>query len=124
VFVEDYDNTAPWTSTFSGPDDTLPTVARVAARETFFSIRPTSNEMCSHFSWEAHKGEGVWESAMGKCMKRHRSVYKLEAIREPVGFKIVVPNKRMTRRSGQQQHAPLRYLMSPGTIQGVNNSIY
>jgi hypothetical protein len=56
-------------------------------------------------------------------MKRHRSVYKLEAIREPVGFKMVVPNKRLTR-SRQQKHAPLRYLMSPGTMQDVNNSIY
>ena len=91
VFVEDYENTTPWAerarhvldARAGGVPvvDALPTVARVATRETSFSIRPTSNEMCTHFKWEAHEGEGDWKCAQGKCTKRHRSVYKLEALK-------------------------------------------
>ena len=133
VFVEDYENTTPWAerarhvlgARAGGVPvvDALPTVARVAARETSFSIRPTSNEMCTHFKWEAHEGEGDWKCAQGKCTKRHRSVYKLEALREPVGFKMVVPRQRMTR-SQRQQRAPLQYLLSPATMQAIDNHIY
>ena len=64
-----------------------------------------------------------WKCAQGKCTKRHRSVYKLEALREPVGFKMVVPRQRMTR-SQRQQRAPLQYLLSPATMQAIDNHIY
>jgi hypothetical protein len=130
VFVENYENATPWAerarhlldARAGGVPvvDALPAVARVAARET---IRPTSNEMCTHFKWEAHEGEGDRKCAQGKCTKRHRSVYKLEALREPVGFKMVVPRQRMTR-SQRQQRAPLQYLLPPATMQAIDNRIY
>ena len=73
VFVGDYENTTPWAerarhlldARAGGVPvvDALPAVARVAARETFFSIRPSSNEMCTHSKWEAHEGEGNWNCA-------------------------------------------------------------
>ena len=95
----------------------MPTVARVTARETFFSIRSRSTPMCEHFKWEAHDD--------GKCKKRHRSVYKLDAVREPVGFKMVVPpRRRRTKKSGESGAGPLDYLLSPRTIQAINNNLH
>jgi hypothetical protein len=57
-------------------------------------------------------------SATTRC-----AVYKLEALREPVGFKMVVPRQSMTRPQ-RQQRAPLQYLLSPATTQAIDNLIY
>jgi len=63
VFVQDYDNTAPWTSQVTGLDDTLPTVARVAARVKPFSPSAPPATRCAHTSVGRHtkgRGSGKW----------------------------------------------------------------
>lgn len=109
-------------------DRTPPTSAQVSAREVHYHIRPSSTPMCDKFYWDCGPKK--------KCYKRHKAVYKLDVIRDPVGFKLVVPDEsigranrcgpvrkaRLQRRQAPTTAAPepLRYLLSPTTKQAID----
>jgi len=126
VFVEDYScSQSPrgFPQCNLGPRSAAPppTSARIRAREVHYSIRPSTTEMCEEFYWDCGPSK--------KCYKRHKTVYKLDSIREPVGFRLVVPDEsiaranRPNRRRAPMAKEPLRYLLSPTTKQEIDANL-
>ena len=60
------------------------------------------------------------------CHKQHRSVYKACNIREPLGFKISVPQRTMQTKAKKVKNARstyVAYCMSPGVEQSIQNNL-
>ena len=60
------------------------------------------------------------------CHKQHRSVYKACNIREPLGFKMSVPQQTMQTKAKKAKNARstyVAYCMSPGVEQSIQNNL-
>ena len=101
-----------------------------AAREhsvdnTYFSIASSESDMCGNWLWDCGRAKG--------CKLRHRTVYRLDAVREPVNFSLVVPKyepadhtgRRVTRSTRRQQGASgfVRYILDRKLDQQIKQGL-
>ena len=81
--------------------------------------------MCGNWLWDCGRAKG--------CKLRHRTVYRLDAVREPVNFSLVVPKyepadhtgRRITRSTRRQQGASgfVRYILDRKLDQQIKQGL-
>ena len=97
------------------------TVVHYSTARVVVAWQYEQSEDGASFSLQAERCSKLREDC--HCKKQHRSVYKAAWIREPLGFRLSPIPPRLERLCKQTPIDTLRYVMSPGVKQNIENNL-